>query len=85
MWYLECTFLYRRKLIGIVVNIGWLKNKRDRVSQSISFGNLAVMSVSVSKVVLARFLSRDTAAQKDTIPVEGLGLNSFKYLRSIFT
>lgn len=22
LWYLECTFLYRRKLIGIVVNIG---------------------------------------------------------------
>lgn len=22
LWYLECTFLYSRKLIGIVVNIG---------------------------------------------------------------
>lgn len=36
LWYLECTFLYSRKLIGIVVNIGLFekearKKKDDRV------------------------------------------------------
>lgn len=28
LWYLECTFLYSRKLIGIVVNIGLFENER---------------------------------------------------------